>query len=115
MQSGSISIDAKNIMPVIKRWLYSDKDIFIREMVSNGCDAITKYKMTGAADDDFRVTVTGEWSQANDDWAKKSIESVKNVRSVLDTIIFNSGGATIPLNIAAAVCGIEIEDEAQML
>ena len=63
----------------------------------------------------FRVTVTGEWSQANDDWAKKSIESVKNVRSVLDTIIFNSGGATIPLNIAAAVCGIEIEDEAQML
>ncbi len=58
MQSGNISIDAKNIMPVIKRWLYSDKDIFIREMVSNGCDAITKYKMTGAADDDFRVTVT---------------------------------------------------------
>ncbi len=59
MQSGSISIDAKNIMPVIKRWLYSDKDIFIREMVSNGCDAITKYKMAQpGAEDDFRVTVT---------------------------------------------------------
>ena len=58
MQSGNISIDAKNIMPVIKRWLYSDKDIFIREMVSNGCDAITKYKMAGGAEDDFRVTVT---------------------------------------------------------
>ena len=42
---GSISIHAQNIMPVIKRWLYSDKDIFIREMVSNGCDAITKYHM----------------------------------------------------------------------
>ena len=42
---GNISIHAQNIMPVIKRWLYSDKDIFIREMVSNGCDAITKYKM----------------------------------------------------------------------
>ena len=59
MQSGSISIDAKNIMPVIKRWLYSDKDIFIREMVSNGCDAITKYRIAaGGADEDFRVTVT---------------------------------------------------------
>ena len=39
---GNISIHAQNIMPVIKRWLYSDKDIFIRELVSNGCDAITK-------------------------------------------------------------------------
>ena len=45
MQKGNISIHAQNIMPVIKRWLYSDKDIFIREMVSNGCDAVTKYKM----------------------------------------------------------------------
>ena len=61
MQKGSISIDAQNIMPVIKRWLYSDKDIFIREMVSNGCDAITKYRMAAGltgSDDDFRVTVT---------------------------------------------------------
>ena len=37
---GNISIHAQNIMPIIKRWLYSDKDIFIREMVSNACDAI---------------------------------------------------------------------------
>ena len=43
MEKGSVSIDAQNIMPVIKRWLYSDKDIFLREVVSNGCDAITKY------------------------------------------------------------------------
>ncbi len=59
-QNGSISIDAQNIMPVIKRWLYSDKDIFIREMVSNGCDAITKYKLAkgGAEGEDLRVTVT---------------------------------------------------------
>ncbi len=42
---GSVSIDAENIMPVIKKWLYSDKDIFLREVVSNGCDAITKYRM----------------------------------------------------------------------
>ena len=56
---GNISIHAQNIMPVIKRWLYSDKDIFIREMVSNGCDAITKYKMLHAdTDEDLRVTVT---------------------------------------------------------
>ncbi|MCR5371324.1 MAG: molecular chaperone HtpG, partial [Clostridium sp.] len=59
-KNGSISIDAQNIMPVIKRWLYSDKDIFIREMVSNGCDAITKYKLAqgGAEGEDLRVTVT---------------------------------------------------------
>ncbi len=57
--TGQISIDAQNIMPVIKRWLYSDKDIFIREMVSNGVDAITKLKMLGkGADEDLRVTVT---------------------------------------------------------
>ena len=56
---GNISIHAQNIMPVIKRWLYSDKDIFIRELVSNGCDAITKYKMLkGDTGDDLRVTVT---------------------------------------------------------
>ncbi|MBQ8313539.1 MAG: molecular chaperone HtpG [Clostridia bacterium] len=45
MEKGSVSIDAQNIMPVIKRWLYSDKDIFLREVVSNGCDAITKFKL----------------------------------------------------------------------
>ena len=50
MQKGNISIHAQNIMPVIKRWLYSDKDIFIREMVSNGCDAITKYHMVRPED-----------------------------------------------------------------
>ena len=56
---GNISIHAQNIMPVIKRWLYSDKDIFIREMVSNGCDAITKYRMaTGAGEEGLKVTVT---------------------------------------------------------
>ena len=58
-KQGSISIDAQNIMPVIKRWLYSDKDIFIRELVSNGVDAISKYKMMGkGGDEDLRVTVT---------------------------------------------------------
>ena len=45
---GSVSIEAQNIMPIIKKWLYSDKDIFIREVISNGCDAITKLRLTGA-------------------------------------------------------------------
>lgn len=58
-QQGNISIHAQNIMPIIKRWLYSDKDIFIREMVSNGCDAITKEKMLHPGqEEDWRVTVT---------------------------------------------------------
>lgn len=43
-ENGNISIDTENIFPIIKRWLYSDKDIFIRELISNGCDAISKLK-----------------------------------------------------------------------
>lgn len=59
MEKGSVSIDAQNIMPVIKRWLYSDKDIFLREVVSNGCDAITKYKMLHPEDEsEMTVTIT---------------------------------------------------------
>ena len=47
MQSrkGSLSIESENMFPIIKKWLYSDHDIFIRELVSNGCDAITKLIM----------------------------------------------------------------------
>ena len=44
MAKGNISVNSENIFPVIKKWLYSDKDIFIRERVSNACDAITKMK-----------------------------------------------------------------------
>ena len=41
---GSLSINSENIFPIIKKWLYSDHDIFYRELISNGCDAITKLK-----------------------------------------------------------------------
>ena len=44
MKKGSLSIDSENIFPIIKKWVYSDHDIFVRELVSNGCDAITKLK-----------------------------------------------------------------------
>ncbi len=44
MAKGNISVNSENIFPIIKIWLYSDKDIFLRELVSNGCDAITKLK-----------------------------------------------------------------------
>ena len=43
-KKGNLSIDSENIFPIIKKWVYSDHDIFISELVSNGCDAITKYK-----------------------------------------------------------------------
>ena len=43
-KQGNIRISSENMMPIIKKWLYSDKDIFLREIVSNGIDAITKYK-----------------------------------------------------------------------
>ena len=54
-KEGNIKISSENMMPIIKKWLYSDKDIFLREIVANGIDAITKYKklidMGEAADD----------------------------------------------------------------
>ena len=43
-KQGNIKISSENMMPIIKKWLYSDKDIFLREIVANGTDAITKYK-----------------------------------------------------------------------
>ena len=63
MAKGNISVDSENLFPIIKKWLYSDKDIFLRELVSNGCDAITKYKTVALsgeaeADDAYKVTVT---------------------------------------------------------
>lgn len=63
MAKGNISVDSENLFPIIKKWLYSDKDIFLRELVSNGCDAITKLKkiaLSGEVDggDNYKVTVT---------------------------------------------------------
>lgn len=54
-REGNIKISSENMMPIIKKWLYSDKDIFLREIVANGTDAITKYKKLidlGEATDD---------------------------------------------------------------
>ncbi len=52
-EKGNLSINSENFLPIIKKWLYTDKDIFIREIVSNGCDAVTKLKklmLLGEAD-----------------------------------------------------------------
>ena len=54
-KTGNLSINSENIFPIIKKWLYSDHDIFVRELVSNGCDAITKLKKLDA---DGRVRPT---------------------------------------------------------
>ena len=59
---GNLSIDSENIFPIIKKWLYSDHDIFIRELVSNGCDAITKVKKLDVMgeltlDDDYKPQI----------------------------------------------------------
>lgn len=62
---GNLSIHSENIFPIIKKWLYSDHDIFMRELVSNASDAITKVKRLASlgeadlnGDDDFKITVT---------------------------------------------------------
>ena len=44
MKKGNLSINSENIFPIIKKWLYSDHDIFVRELISNATDAITKLK-----------------------------------------------------------------------
>ena len=49
IKKGGISVETEHIFPIIKKWLYSDKDIFLREVVSNGCDAITKLRMVDSA------------------------------------------------------------------
>ncbi|MCD8391264.1 MAG: molecular chaperone HtpG [Firmicutes bacterium] len=51
MAKGNISVDSENLFPIIKKWLYSDKDIFLRELVSNACDAVTKLKKLVAMGD----------------------------------------------------------------
>jgi len=64
-QKGIISIHTENIFPIIKKWLYSDKDIFIRELISNGCDAVNKYKKLislgeakGNSDENYKIKVS---------------------------------------------------------
>ena len=62
-EKGSISVDAQNIFPIIKQWLYSDKDIFLRELVSNAADAAAKLKKladmgeTDIGSDELTITV----------------------------------------------------------
>lgn len=69
-QHGSLSINSENIFPIIKKWLYSDHDIFFRELVSNGCDAITKLK---------KLDMMGEYSIPEDNEFKiKVIASSKD-------------------------------------
>ena len=61
---GSLSIDSDNLFPIIKKWLYSDHDIFYRELISNGCDAITKLK---------KLDMMGEYTLPADFKAKISV------------------------------------------
>ncbi|MBE6014914.1 MAG: molecular chaperone HtpG [Lachnospiraceae bacterium] len=56
-KTGSLSINSENIFPIIKKWLYSDHDIFMRELISNGCDAVTKLK---------KLDMMGEYSLPDD-------------------------------------------------
>ena len=55
---GNLSINSENIFPIIKKWMYSDHDIFVRELISNGCDAITKLK---------KLDMMGEYSIPEDE------------------------------------------------
>ena len=82
-KSGSLSINSENIFPIIKKWLYSDHDIFYRELISNGCDAVTKLK---------KLDMMGEYSLPENYKAK--IEVVVNPEKKTLTFIDNGLGMT---------------------
>ena len=83
MEKGNLSINSDNIFPIIKKWLYSDHDIFYRELVSNGCDAITKLK---------KLSMIGEFEQPEGEEYK--IEVRVNQENKTITIIDNGLGMT---------------------
>ena len=68
-KKGSLSINSENIFPIIKKWLYSDHDIFIRELVSNACDAVTKLK---------KLSLIGEFESKDDKYKVEVLVSAKN-------------------------------------
>ena len=80
---GSLSIDSENLFPIIKKWLYSDHDIFYRELISNGCDAITKLR---------KLDMMGEYSLPADYKAK--IEVIVNPEDKTIKFIDNGLGMT---------------------
>ena len=80
---GSLSINSENIFPIIKKWLYSDHDIFYRELISNGCDAITKLK---------KLDVMGEYSLP--DGYKPEIQVIVNPEEKTLKFIDNGIGMT---------------------
>ena len=78
-EHGSLSINSQNIFPIIKKWMYSDHDIFYRELISNGCDAITKLKKLDLigeyeAPDDIEYKIQVKVSPE-----KKTIQIIDNV------------------------------------
>ncbi|HSX11571.1 MAG TPA: molecular chaperone HtpG [Chlamydiales bacterium] len=57
MRQNNLSIHSENILPIIKKWLYSDKDIFIRELVSNACDALNKVRIIEGDGGEFKISI----------------------------------------------------------
>lgn len=82
-KKGNLSIDSENIFPIIKKWVYSDHDIFFRELVSNGCDAITKLK---------KLDMMGEYELPEDYKAK--IQVIVNPEEKTLKFIDNGVGMT---------------------
>ena len=75
-KEGNIKISSENMMPIIKKWLYSDKDIFLREIVANGIDAITKYQ---------KLVTMGEATESNEEYCVKiSVDKKSKTLTVED-------------------------------
>ncbi len=85
-EKGSLSIHSENIFPIIKKWLYSDHDIYIREVISNACDAITKVrKLNGMGEIDLPENEIFAIDVVYDDTAK-TITSIRKFKSVLEEV-----------------------------
>jgi len=77
-ETGSISINTENIFPIIKKWLYSEKDIFVRELVSNGSDAISKLKKLVSIGEAEVEEDTKYWIKVVVDKENKTIKVIDN-------------------------------------
>ena len=88
-EHGNLSINSQNIFPIIKKWMYSDHDIFYRELVSNACDAITKLKklsMIGEyeAPDDIEYKVEIKLSAKSGDVFEQVARDLADIPEVLE-------------------------------
>lgn len=102
-KKGGISVSTENIFPVIKKWLYSEKEIFLRELVSNACDAVSKLK---------RLSSLGEYEQQDDEPYRITVRPNKEEKTL--TVSDNGIGMTEE-EVEKYICNIALSGAADFI